>query len=115
MAKILINAGANIEARSYLGYTPIRNAVYSGNLELVKLFLKCDIGNINDVDSYGKSLLYIACLQNNHDMVSLLLEMGAVADQSDFNGGRTPLHIACSVGSRQIVSTLIKSKQCNLR
>ena len=114
MAKLLIDAGANVSARSHLGYTPIRNAVYSGKLELVKIFLDCDASNINDVDHYGTSLLYIACLQNNHKMVSLLLEMGAIINQPDFMGGKTALHIACSFGSKTIVSTLLKTSLCEV-
>ena len=114
MAKLLINTGADLKIRSHLGYTPIRNAVYSRNLELVKLFLSYDAGSINDLDFYGNSLLYVACLQSNQDMVALLLQRGADIDQSDFKGGGAPLHIACSVGSRSIVSTLIKNTKCKV-
>ena len=114
MARLLIDAGANIRATSHLGYTPIRNAVYSGNIELVRLFLDYDADASCEIDIYGASLLHVACLQGNHEMTRLLLEMGTAVDQSEHLGGRTPLHIACSVGSRPIVSTLLESSLCNV-
>jgi len=55
-AAAIIDRGADIYARSATGYTPVREAVCNGNIDLAK-FLICKGGSLSDIDSNGCTTL----------------------------------------------------------
>ena len=63
-------------------------------------------GNLNEVNVYGETPLYIACEEGNIELVRLLVDAGA--DLNKANGyGATPLYIACNFGHLEVVRLLV--------
>lgn len=87
--KILLENGANVNAKNNNGATAFGIAVMMGNIEIVKLFLKAGA----DVNSYyaGMSSLQIAITNRNKDVFKLLIENDANVNALS-DGGQTALH-----------------------
>lgn len=70
----------------------------------------CDrIKNSNEPGSclQGCSLLHLACLSGNLQMIELLLQFGANINLQDFHG-RTPLHHCISRGNNPLAKFLLR-------
>ena len=75
-AKLLKFIGAN--ASSYLSYSPIVEAVKSGNLEIVQILLEAEGTNINEVvGDVQNSLLHLAASYGHNELLRPLVESGA--------------------------------------
>lgn len=113
-AQLLVQRGANMEARDRNGYTPLRLALmqsYGGlRLELVQLLI-CLGADVNTIDNGGSTPLHSAIqLADSVQMVEIveeLLRAGARANQADSNG-YSPLHIAAKENHLQIIEWLIE-------
>ena len=93
--KLLIDAGANLEAVDLNGHTPLQFAANFANAEIVSLLL--DAGaNVNAVSDLGSTALHLAAL----DCVEVLLAAGADINVRD-NSGRTPFDNALSSDERR--------------
>lgn len=91
-AEILLDRGANIEARNALGATPLITASERGNLALVTLLLKQG-AEIEARDKDGNTALHEASFNSHVHCVEVLLAAGAPTTIR--NGlGFTPLHQA---------------------
>ena len=91
-AAVLLDRGANIEARNARGATPLITASAAGNLALVTLLLKQG-AEIEAKDRDGNTALHEASFQSHIQCVEVLLAAGAQATIQ--NGlGFTPLHQA---------------------
>ncbi len=108
-AKLLVGAGANIQAGNKFGKTPLMNAVFSQNLELIQFFLNSG-APVDQQDKSGNSAL-IAMInvgagvdsdKRKPQIIKILLDSGANINLTN-NEGNTALHEA-TVGGR--VSTL---------
>jgi ankyrin repeat protein len=87
--KLLLNKGANIEAKDKLGNTALMMAAFCGKADVVKLLL--DKGaNIEATDKYGNTALISAAALGKADVVELLLDKGANIEAKD-NYGYTAL------------------------
>ncbi len=90
-AKVLISRGAEVNARDYLGCTPLHHAASADNPVLIQTLIS--EGAVVDVTSDdGSTPLHVAaelCPAN----VAVLLEEGAIPDLKN-NRGQTPLDIA---------------------
>ena len=75
-AQLLKLIGAN--ASSYLSFSPIVEAVKSGNLEIVEILLEAQGTNKNEVVGENQnSLLHIAASYGHNDLLRPLVENGA--------------------------------------
>ena len=105
------------------GHYDIAEAVYEGELEIVKLLLKnrsdinfnaplerwIGIGN-NDNDQAGRTAIMIALHQDNPEMLELLLEAARGVDvHVQDERGMTLLHHAAEVGHIGLVNALIEA------
>ena len=93
--KILLEYGANVNAKDSELDTPLFCAINIGNIEMIKLLLEYDI-DINAVDSDGDSALHIALNPLNvidAEIVEALLQKGANVNVLDV-AMRTPLYYA---------------------
>ncbi|CAG2216104.1 ANK [Mytilus edulis] len=95
------NADINIQDKS--GCTPLHLA---SNSAVAKVLLDYN-ANINSVDAFGRSPVYLACSTNQEKVLALLIEKNAEINQKTKTGLR-PLHAACQSGSSGIVNMLIK-------
>jgi len=112
--KILINAGANIDAENPEdGYTSIHSSVEDGNMDLL-LFLigtKCKKA-LNMSDFLGRKPLTIASENGNIDIAKILLSVGANINGRDELTGKTALGEAINQGKLGMVKFLL-SKGAN--
>ena len=105
--KLLLEAGADIEAKNRFGQRPLHWAFAS--VERTRLLL--DRGaSINSQASDGRTALYLAASQrHSEDVLTLLLEKGADPNLATTNG-RTPLMAAASGGAVPLMRRLIERK-----
>lgn len=104
---ILLNAGADVNARDSYGKTPLHSAVYWGHKEMIELLLKFG-ADINAVLINGESILHRAAssYDANYDIIDLLLKQGALKNVKD-NMGNTILHCACKTGNYNLLKNLL--------
>jgi uncharacterized protein len=105
IAKLLGDAGANLDERGFVGHTPLRIACRNGHLELVKYFISKGC----DVDSKGDDLatpLEHAASKGHLDIVKVLVESGADVNIQDRERD-FPLGEAAKGGFIDVVSYLI--------
>ena len=87
ITKLLLDAGANIEARNQWQQTPLYNAIFSP--ESMKLLLKAK-ANVRAKDSEGRTPFYYAVEFAATSSIPLLLDAGADIEAKNANGW-TPL------------------------
>ncbi|XP_076109489.1 uncharacterized protein LOC143078512 [Mytilus galloprovincialis] len=99
--------------------SPLHKACREGNEEKVVSILEItsDYEFINKDDIHGWTLLHVACMMQNTNMVNLLLTKHADINKIT-NTGATPLYIASFYGRNEIVEILISNRadinKCNL-
>lgn len=94
MAKLLLDAGAQINAQDEQGNTPLQFAFATGKLEIAKLL----ISRGADVSKAPQTALRMAVKNGSVDLAKLLIEAGADINARD-EEGNTPLHHAVAVSS----------------
>ena len=113
--ELLLEHGANINAKSYHGLTPLHLAVYQADHTLIELLLNhgADIHARTNTDSYGlggrfTTPLHIAAESNPKSRsIATLLDHGADIN-AKADGGETPLHMASSYNHLGIVALLLE-------
>ena len=115
-AKLIVAAGADVNARSKLGNTPpILAARKAGNSFTVKLLIQRG-ADVNVANMYGATALMAAAAADDMDSVRLLVEAGADinarpnmnVDGFIFGGGRTPLMWAAFLGNEPLAKLLLE-------
>lgn len=69
--RLLLESGADIEAKNHVGQTPLHNALSSSRFKIVKLLLEYGADK-NIPDNDGRTALDLA-LRNKHSVVAGLL------------------------------------------
>ncbi|MEW6354695.1 MAG: ankyrin repeat domain-containing protein [Planctomycetota bacterium] len=106
VAKLLIERGANIEARDGMGRTPLLLAVINGQNLMVDLLLKNGADpNAQNASKYTP--LMLAVLQGQQKTAELLLAKGAELHITNHTGG-TALHVAVEAQRKDMVELLLK-------
>ncbi|MBI5133291.1 MAG: ankyrin repeat domain-containing protein [Thaumarchaeota archaeon] len=104
--KELLEQGATLDTGKYnFADTPLHDAVFSGNKELV-LFLLSQGMSIDANGHNGRRPLHIAVIENNLEMVKLLLSKDALPTVRD-GSGREPIDLT---NNEQIRDLLQKAK-----
>ena len=111
MAQLLVESGANVNARNSTGSTPLHPACRRGNKKVVEYLLSKG-ADANAKDVKGTTPLYAAAGFggrsgfDNSAIMSALLAHGADVNAKDKNG-LTALHQAASHGSPSLVEILL--------
>ena len=110
VARLLLDEGAVVDARSIYRATPLMWAASQGHTELCSLLIERGA----DVNAYcirGVTPLMMAAEAGQADIISLLLIFGAKIDEQDMlrNGGNTALLFASQNGSLPAVRLLLKA------
>jgi ankyrin repeat protein len=108
VVEVLLNAGAQIDAKSDKGGSALAWAATHGHVEVMKLLIRHG-ADLNSVDQFGHSVLFLAANFGRLSAVQLLLENGAVTDiRSAPPEGLTALHAAASEGHVAVVEMLLQ-------
>jgi hypothetical protein len=94
----LLRKGANVNARDYIGCTPLHRAAFWGHAKVAELLLERG-ADVNARNEGGRT-------PGLADVVRLLLEHGADVNARDKNG-KTPLHHAASRGHADVAELLL--------
>ena len=104
--KLLLDKGAKVNAQDYTGRTPLFAAMQmGGEEELIKLFVKHG-AKINHTDNEGISVLDLAIINDDADMIKCLVSNGAKISAGI--SGNTPLEDAASQGKLQAIEALLE-------
>ena len=110
VVKHLVSSGADVEASSHDGHTPLMDAAFEGNLDVAQ-FLLSPAGGGARLDAtciYGESPLHEAAQGGQEELVSLLLEHGHPVDpQETRDAGATPLMLAARGGHVRTMQLLL--------
>jgi ankyrin repeat protein len=95
--KILLENGADVDARDYNGATPLGQAVIQDSLECLEILLKYK-PDVNAQDDIGRSPLYMAIEEGSEECLPRLL----MIEDVDVNlpagwSAQTPLHKAAAM------------------
>jgi ankyrin repeat protein len=108
IVKILLNAQADINAKTIDGWTPLHLAVSSGNIDLVRLFVESG-ADINSVNRHGETPLHLA---SDTSIAQYLISQRASLSQTTSGLQITPLHTAVYQNNGALVELLLKQKEC---
>jgi ankyrin repeat protein len=104
--KILLERGADLEARNQQGETPLFMAVMNGKTDILKILLEKNADKEARNNAHQTALM-IAAEKNQVKIVDELLFAGAFVDSRDENG-MTPLMYASYKGHLAIIQILLK-------
>jgi ankyrin repeat protein len=106
LVKILLLAGAEINARNWDDRRPVTEAVAQGRMDLTEILLAHG-ADANTTTENG-TLLTDAVVSDDEQLVKALLERRADANATDRNG-RTPLGLAKAAAASGIVDLLVRA------
>ena len=108
LVQILIEKGAEINARNGYIYSPLYIAAMEGHLDVVKVLLDGGARPDNGAEG-GITPVHRAASSGHIEVLKLLLERGAQVNPQVTNTGLTPLHGAAIMGHKDVVKLLLES------
>lgn len=112
--KILLEYGAEINAKTQEGATALYYAAQENQKEILQLLLEKG-ADINSQRSYGYAPLHVSALNGLVDICKILIENGADINIRSHNNS-TPLYVATEHNKKETVEVLMENKaDINLR
>jgi ankyrin repeat protein len=91
IVKLLIDHGAQVNARSFTDQTPLHCTARRCDVAVATVLLD-NAADVNIQDDYGKTALHIAAELNGADLIKLLLSCGATVPSKA--NGLSPIRLA---------------------
>jgi ankyrin repeat protein len=108
VVNLLVDLGAELEARDSLGRTPLIQAAIAGNSAVVSVLLAAG-ANADAAESFhGTTALHLAAFRDRREIIDALLAYGAAVDVAD-KQGETPLFWAVGRGHAQAITLLVNA------
>ncbi|KAL7910524.1 ankyrin, partial [Trichoderma velutinum] len=109
--QLLVNGGANKEARDNKGYTPLLTATQHDDSrkakDCLRVLIKLPNVDVNAADNRGITTLHlIAATKNLADLMPDLINAGAKIEETNTNG-ETALHCAALIGHKKGIALLV--------
>ena len=104
---ILLGAGANPNASTIDGYTPIMIASCKGNVDAIKLLINAG-ANVNSTTADSRTALIMAAKYGYMQIVTILMHAGAEVNHHD-NQKISALFFAAVLGHIEIVQALLSA------
>ena len=108
VGRILVRAGANVEAATRLGdYTPLHLASKAGHADMVRLLVEAG-GDVSAVTTTGGATpIHFAAGGGSAEAVRILLDHGADGNAKEAVRGQTPLMFAAASNHVETVQLLV--------
>ena len=114
IAKILIDAGADINKQNKLGGTALSVAAFNEDKKILKLLIDNNVNLNSKLKKDGHTPLICASHEDNTDIVKILVEAGADVNIKD-NDNMTALNYAVYNDNYEIAEILVnKGADCNI-
>ncbi|KAL2814093.1 ankyrin repeat-containing domain protein [Aspergillus cavernicola] len=113
LINLLINHGADVEMRDFLGNTPLHLACAAGNQQAVELVLRAG-ADVNSMLNDGAAGIHGAAergevgIEERVGIMAVLIRYGADVDVKDGDGD-TVLHLVCRGGWKGAVGMMLRS------
>jgi ankyrin len=118
VARVLLNHGANVDAKDIRGWSPIHQIVTadycvgSDRLAVARLLLENNV-DVNAQDENHETPLHLACDLGRLEFALVLMDHGAIVDAQN-KQGRTPLHkaghnISCGNNTRLDLKDIVQA------
>ncbi|MHC4644707.1 MAG: ankyrin repeat domain-containing protein [Planctomycetota bacterium] len=105
VVKLLLRHGADFRVTNHRGYSVLHHAAYEGNMELAKLWIELGV-DLEQLYAKGGTPLLCAASRDHNNVVELLLEKRAHIGACD-NEGQTALHKAAWGNSVKVMKLLL--------
>ncbi|XP_019866708.1 ankyrin repeat and protein kinase domain-containing protein 1-like [Aethina tumida] len=99
---------SNVNKPSIDGSTPLHNAIFLSDYDIVELLLK-NKAKTNITDVKKRSPLHLAVMNDCYEIAELLINSGADVNAAD-EEKQTPLHYAVQMNQKNFVDMLLKHK-----
>jgi ankyrin repeat protein len=107
LAKGLIDAGADVNAKDSAKQTPLHWAIQRNTIELAKMLI--DAGaDVNAESNWESTPLHWVAMEGYTELAKMLIEAGADVNAEE-KWGRTPLHLAARNGNAELARVLIEA------
>jgi ankyrin repeat protein len=107
LVEMLLDEGADPNARNDYGASPMTVASEHGNYDIMKALVAAD-GDIESANSEGQTLLMAVARTGNTETAELLLDKGARVNASESWGGQTALMWAASQHQPAMIRLLLE-------